>query len=89
MTENAITCKVCGLEAHELSLDRKFTLAFDIEMMEESCTERSVAAESFPCPNLHRAAMEAGSRRTPGCRRARGRQGRCTPLSRWPEEGHP
>src|SRR6266853_4416511 len=28
-----------------------------------------------------------GSRRDRACRRARGRQGRCAPLKRWPEDG--
>ena len=60
MVANTITCAVCCLEARKLFLDGKFTLSVDIEMMEESCTEPCVAAESFPCRNLHRAAMEAG-----------------------------
>ena len=60
MVANTITCAVCGLEARKLFLDEKFTLAFDIEMMEEGCTEPSLRAAPFPCPNLHRAAMEAG-----------------------------
>ena len=60
MAANTITCAVCGLEARKVFLDGKFTLAFDIEMMEESCTEPSLGAEPFRCPNLHRAAMEAG-----------------------------
>ncbi len=60
MVANTITCAVCCLEARKLFLDGKFTLSVDIEMMEESCTEPSLGPKPFPCPNLHRAAMEAG-----------------------------
>ena len=52
MAPNTITCAVCGLEARKLFLDGKFTLSFDIEMMEESCTEPNLSPEPFPCPNL-------------------------------------
>src|SRR6266403_4087474 len=31
--------------------------------------------------------VRIGSRRDRACRRARGRQGRCAPLKRWPEDG--
>src|SRR5438477_816437 len=34
-----------------------------------------------------RLAWAGGPRRDRGCRRARGRQGRCAPLKRWPEDG--
>jgi hypothetical protein len=60
MAANTITCAVCSFEARKVFLDGKSTLAFDIEMIEESCTEPSLGAEPFPCPNLHRAAMKAG-----------------------------
>jgi hypothetical protein len=60
MVANTITCAVCGLEARKVFLDGKFTLAFDIVMMEESCTEPSSREEPFPCRNLYRAATEAG-----------------------------